>query len=139
MPAAFLILLALELAGDLLSAWLGLPVPGPVLGLALLLAVLAARGRRLGAEHAVPPGLNAAAKALHDHLGLLFVPAGAGLVAHLGLLGEQGPALLAAVVLGTAATVGLVGRMASGMRPVRQARGSGTAAAPAAPAAQRRA
>ena len=49
MPAAFLILLALELAGDLLSAWLGLPVPGPVLGLALLLAVLAARGRRLGA------------------------------------------------------------------------------------------
>lgn len=112
---ALLLLLALQVTGDTLVALVGLPIPGMVIGLVLLLAILAARGRWLGAERAVPPGLDAAAKGLHDHLGLLFVPAGAGIVAHFGLLGVEGPALLLAVVVGTATTIGLVGRIALGI------------------------
>lgn len=113
---ALVLLLALQFAGEALVARAGLPIPGMVVGLVLLLTILAARGRWLGAARAVPPGLDAAAKGLHDHLGLLFVPAGAGIVAHFGLLGVEGPALLLAVVAGTAATIGLVGRIALGVR-----------------------
>ncbi len=45
MLTAFPLLLALQLAGELPSAWLGLPVPGLILVLALPLAMLAARSR----------------------------------------------------------------------------------------------
>jgi len=45
MLAAITLLLVFQLAGEVLAHALGLPVPGPVIGLALLFATLAARRR----------------------------------------------------------------------------------------------
>lgn len=94
MIRALFVLMALQLAGETAAAGLGLPVPGPVLGMgALVLILLVRRG--------VPAELERTAHGFLDHLGLLFVPAGVGVTLHLGQAAEEWPAILAAVLAGT--------------------------------------
>jgi holin-like protein len=101
MIAAFALLLAFQLAGETLRVALHLPVPGPVLGMALLMVYLIAR--RGPDEH-----LRTTAGGLLQNLSLLFVPAGTGVMLHASrLAGEAWPiaiALVASTVLGLAAT-----------------------------------
>ena len=87
-------LMALQLAGETASTGLGLPVPGPVLGMAALLAILLAR-------RGVPLAMEHTARGLLDNLGLLFVPAGVGVTLHLSEAAAEWPAILAAVIGGT--------------------------------------
>jgi putative effector of murein hydrolase LrgA (UPF0299 family) len=85
------ILLSCQLAGEVFARGLGLPVPGPVVGMALLFAGLVA----------VPPlgaMLRPVATGLLAHLSLLFVPAGVGVVGHLDRLGAHALGLGAALV-----------------------------------------
>lgn len=86
-------LLLLQSAGELLARGLALPLPGPVLGMMLLVAALA--------HPAVRAPVAACADALLSHLSLLFVPAGVGVMTHLGLLGDYGGRMLLVVVLST--------------------------------------
>jgi holin-like protein len=53
----------------------------------------------------VPEALGRLAKGLHDHLGLLFVPAGAGVMANFHNIAADATALLAAVVISTVTTI----------------------------------
>ncbi|WP_369409405.1 LrgB family protein [Deinococcus arboris] len=80
-PARFVlglgVLLAFAAAGQALASGLKLPLPGPVLGLALLWAALALRLVRLH-------WIEDAADGLLGVLGLLFVPATVGFVQFLG-------------------------------------------------------
>ena len=87
------ILLGLQSAGELSARGLGLPFPGPVIGLLLLVAALHWAWVRL---HVVPT-----ADTLLGHLSLLFVPVGVGVIMHLDVLGDHGAALLIALVLST--------------------------------------
>lgn len=59
--------------GELVSRLLLPQIPGPVIGLLLLLSYLAVR-------KAVPASIDQVASALVQHLGLLFVPAAVGVV-----------------------------------------------------------
>jgi holin-like protein len=86
-------LLVLQSAGELLARALRLPLPGPVVGLVLLLLALR--------FEAVRTPVAACADFLLAHLSLLFVPVGVGVMTHLGLLGEYGARLLAVIVLST--------------------------------------
>ncbi|MDD3937466.1 CidA/LrgA family protein [Rhodoferax sp.] len=86
-------LLAMQSLGELLSRGLGLPFPGPVIGMLLLLMAL-----RLPA---VREPVAACANFLLSHLSLLFVPVGVGVMTHLGLLGQYGVRMLAVIVLST--------------------------------------
>ena len=93
MIGGLLVLLACQLAGQLVADTLGLPVPGPVLGLVLLLGWLRVR------EPADDSGLARVCGALLRHLQLLFVPAGVGVVQYLSLLaGSAVPLMLGLVV-----------------------------------------
>jgi holin-like protein len=92
-------LLLAQSAGELLVRALGLPLPGPVLGLGLVMAVLALPATR----GFVAARLGVAADALLAHLSLLFVPLGVGVVAHLGLLREHAAVLALVLVLSTLA------------------------------------
>ena len=92
-------LLLAQSAGELLVRALGLPLPGPVLGLGLVMAVLALPATR----GFVAARLGVAADALLAHLSLLFVPLGVGVIAHLGLLGEHACALAVVLLLSTVA------------------------------------
>ncbi len=105
MIAGFLWLLAFQLAGELLVRLLGLPLPGPVAGMALLLAWLLWRGR------AAEPLARSSAQLL-QHLSLLFIPAGTGVVLYGRLLAAEwlslSLSLLLSTLLGMAVSAGLL-------------------------------
>ena len=91
MIEALAILLVYQLIGESLTFAFGLPIPGPVIGLALLLATLALRPALL-------PRIKQTGTTLLSHLSLLFVPAGVGVMVHFARLSEEGVAIVAAVV-----------------------------------------
>ena len=88
-----------------------LPAPGPVVGLAALVVALAAfrRLRPFDEEALAASDLGQAARGLLAALPLLFVPAGVGVVQYLGLLRDQGLALMAALVVSTLYLIATVG------------------------------
>jgi holin-like protein len=102
-------LLVCQLAGEIASRALGLPVPGPVIGMVLLFVALLLRGRE------APGPLGRMADGLLDNLGLLFVPAGVGVVLHLPLLARDWAPLSLAVLAGTLAAIAATGRIAQAL------------------------
>jgi holin-like protein len=113
------VVLVFQLAGELLAHLLALPVPGPVVGMVLLLVAL---------EFGLPQrdGLRVASGGLLAVLSLLFVPAGVGIVQHLPRLAAEWPALGAALLVSTAATLGVTGLVAA--RLLRRPAAGGEAA-----------
>jgi holin-like protein len=102
MLPAITLLIVLQLAGEVIARGFALPVPGPVVGLVLLLAGLMVRGAR---GHAPPADLEDTAQGLLRHLSLLFVPAGVGVTTLLATLREDGPAILVALAVSAVATI----------------------------------
>jgi holin-like protein len=96
------LLLVCQLAGEVVTRLLGLPVPGPVVGMVILFLGLALRGR-------VPEELERVGAGLLSHLSLLFVPAGVGVMIHLPLIAEEWLPISAALILSTLATIALTG------------------------------
>ena len=86
-------LLLCQSAGEAIARLAHLRLPGPVLGMVLLIGLL--QWRRVQAP------VEAAADALLAHLSLLFVPVGVGVITHLGLLAQYGARILLAITLST--------------------------------------
>jgi holin-like protein len=103
MMLRFLALLLLcQLVGEALVVVTGAPVPGPVIGMALLFVGLVLRG-------GIPDGLGRVADGLLAHLSLLFVPAGVGVMVHLAMLREELLAVTVALVVSTLLTLATTG------------------------------
>jgi len=94
MIPALATLLVFQLLGETLVRTLAAPVPGPVVGMALLLLALVLRPSLLDA-------IKPTAQTLLQHLSLLFVPAGVGVMLHLQRLGDEALAIGVALVLST--------------------------------------
>ena len=86
-------LLLCQSAGEVLARLLPVGLPGPVVGMLLLLLALR--------WELVRTPVAACADALLVHLSLLFVPVGVGVMTHMGLVSQYGLRLLVAVVLST--------------------------------------
>ncbi|WP_341890773.1 CidA/LrgA family protein [Variovorax sp. YR752] len=86
-------LLLAQSAGEALARLAGLPLPGPVLGLLILLVALN--------WEAVRAPVGAAADVLLAHLSLLFVPVGVGVMTHVGLITQHGARMLVVIVVST--------------------------------------
>ena len=120
MIASLSLILLCQLAGEIFVRGLALPMPGPVVGMLLLLILLLARDH-IGLLARGPlqgGGVENGARGLLAHLSLLFVPAGVGIVQKLDLLAAHGPAIAAVLALSvvvtllvTVATFLLVGRL----------------------------
>ena len=87
------LLLLCQSAGEAIARAAHLPLPGPVIGLLLLFALLQWPAVRAPAAAACEP--------LLQHLSLLFVPVGVGVITHLGLVAQYGGRMAAAIVLST--------------------------------------
>ncbi|MCG6860768.1 MAG: CidA/LrgA family protein [Chromatiaceae bacterium] len=96
------LLLLCQLAGEVCVLWSGLPVPGPVVGMALLFAGLAWRGD-------IPGDLGRVVDGLLAHLSLLFVPAGVGVMLHIAMLRKEWLAISLALVVSTVLTILVTG------------------------------
>ncbi|HOB67733.1 CidA/LrgA family protein [Ottowia sp.] len=86
-------LLLLQLLGEVLARAFSLPLPGPVIGMLLLMPALGWRPLR--------EPVTEVARFLLAHLSLLFVPVGVGVITHLGVLQQHGFRLLAVIALST--------------------------------------
>ena len=86
-------LLLCQSAGEALTRLGHLPLPGPVLGMLLMIALL----QWPPVRHAI----GAASDALLAHLSLLFVPVGVGVMTHLALVSQYGLRMLLVITLST--------------------------------------
>lgn len=91
-------LLLFQLIGETIARLSGLPLPGPVIGMALLFLTLTLRGD-------LPDNLRTTASGLLQHLSLLFVPAGVGVVLYLSLIADQWAAISVSLLVSTVATI----------------------------------
>ncbi len=98
MVQAFALLLVFQLVGEVVAQGLHLPVPGPLIGMLLLFAVLLLRGR-------LPDDLRDTAGALLRHLMLLFIPAVTGVMMYFDRIAREALPFLVACVLGAAVTL----------------------------------
>lgn len=95
-------LLVCQLLGEVIARAFDLAIPGPVIGMGLLLCILLYR-------ESVPESLSHTANGILAHLSLLFVPAGVGVVAHLAILGTEWQAILGSLIGSTVITVLVTG------------------------------
>lgn len=102
MLQALTLLVACQFVGEVISRGAGLAIPGPVIGLVLLLILLALRG-------GPSEELRETAGGLLRHLSLLFVPAGVGVVTQLGALERNWVALVVAIPVSTAIGLAVTG------------------------------
>jgi holin-like protein len=87
-------LLVFQCLGEALVRVADMPVPGPVAGMLLLFVGLRIRT-------ATPKNLETAATGLLQHMSLLFVPAGVGVMLHFGRVADEWAAIAVAIVVST--------------------------------------
>ena len=97
------LLLVCQLTGETLVRLAAVPLPGPVVGMALLFGWLLWRGRR--GEKQAPAALGAVADAILKNLSLLFVPAAVGVIQHGALIWRNGIAILLTLIVSTVLTL----------------------------------
>ena len=100
------ILMMFQFIGEALVTSVGIPFPGPLCGMLLLLLYLCLRG-------GPSDDLCDVGSRLIDNLGLLFVPAGTAIVAYGTLFATDGFAILAALIVSTLLAVLIGGAIAA--------------------------
>jgi holin-like protein len=98
------VLLVCQLAGEVTVRLLGIPLPGPVLGMVFLFLGLVVRGR-------VPDGLEETTRGIFSNFPLLFVPASVGVMVHFKVIAEEALPIAAGVLVSTVLTLVVSGRL----------------------------
>ncbi len=98
MIGALSVLLVFQLIGEAVARAFDLPIPGPVIGMALLFVTLILRD---GPDQE----LHRTTGHLLQHLSLLFVPAGTGIMLYFQLMADAWRPLAAALVISTFVTI----------------------------------
>jgi putative effector of murein hydrolase LrgA (UPF0299 family) len=107
MIASLSLILLCQLAGEVFVRGIGLPMPGPVIGLMLLLLLLLMRDRFavLARGPLQGGGVETTSAGLLANLSLLFVPAGVGVVQKLDLIVHHGIAFLGVLAISVLITL----------------------------------
>ncbi|MGK7906407.1 MAG: CidA/LrgA family protein [Synechococcus sp.] len=92
------VLLLYQLLGEVAALVLGLPIPGPVLGMTFLFLTLRLHGK-------VPTSLDSASNHLLHHFSLLFIPAGVGVMVHFDRMANEWLPISVALLLSTIVTL----------------------------------
>ncbi len=107
MIAGLCVILICQLAGEAIVRGLGVPVPGPVLGLLFMLLLLLLRDRfpSLAFGPLKDDAIVGVARGLLANLSLLFIPAGVGIIQLINVLLEHGWAIVFALAVSVIATL----------------------------------
>jgi holin-like protein len=92
------VILGIQLVGEMVQRITGIAIAGPVLGLVFLVILLILRGGPWGT-------LPTSARGLLHYLPLLFVPAGAGVAAHFELIRAEWMPIVASMVGSSIVTI----------------------------------
>ncbi len=100
------LILFLQVGGEAAQRYCALAIPGPVIGLMLLLMLLLiTRSSKSQQLTQFRTGFVDTASGLLRHLSLLFVPIGVGVIMHLKLLETHLVSVLIVILLGTVLTM----------------------------------
>ena len=106
MLTAIFTILVLQLIGEVLQKYFDLAIPGPVIGLMLmLLTLMMMNSKKLNILSPLRTEIINTSEKLLGYLSLLFVPIGVGVVMHLQLLEMQLLRILVVIILGTMSTM----------------------------------
>jgi holin-like protein len=107
MIASLTLILICQLVGEVFVRALHLPVPGPVVGLVILLVALVCMDRfsYLSIGPLRENAVEGTAKGLLANLSLLFVPAGVGVIQQLDLINQHGLAIFLVLVASVLVTL----------------------------------
>lgn len=94
MLSSIAIVLGYQVVGELISRLTGIPVPGPVIGMVLMLLSLLVKDNLIGI-------VRPTAGVLLANLSLLFVPAGVGIMRHGQRFLDEGVGIMVTLVLST--------------------------------------
>lgn len=94
------VLLVFQLLGELTVRLFYLPIPGPVVGMVYLLLVLLIRG-------SVDDSLEQTSSGLLNHLSLLFIPAGVGIMVYYQRILDEWLPIAVTLLLSTMITMAL--------------------------------
>ena len=100
------IILICQLIGETLVTLLSLPVPGPVIGMAIMFIGLLIKG-------AVPDGLSQVGDTLLSHMSLLFIPAGVGVMVNAELIQREFIPISVSLVISTFLCIAVTGLLMS--------------------------
>lgn len=109
MYAVFLLIL-LQLIGESIVQVTGLPVPGAIIGLILLYVILVRRG---GVSNEM---FRTSGFLLHN-LGVLFVPAGVGVIAYIPMIAAQWWIIFLVLLFSVCITVAITGLVVTRLSP----------------------
>ena len=102
------IILFFQLIGEFFQKFLELSIPGPVVGLFLLLTILLVSKK---SHYKIPinfeRNLLNSSENLLNYLPLLFIPVGVGVVMHVSLLEENLVPVMLVIIIGTLLTLAL--------------------------------
>ena len=102
------IILFFQLIGEFIQKFLDLSIPGPVVGLFLLLTILLFSKK---SHYKIPVNFEInlinSSENLLIYLPLLFIPVGVGVVMHLSLLEENVVPVMLVIIIGTLLTLAL--------------------------------
>ncbi|QCP51681.1 CidA/LrgA family protein [Trinickia violacea] len=108
MVQSIAVLLAFQCLGELVAYVTRVPIPGPVIGMVLFLGLLSA-------SPALAQRVEPVSRGLLNHLSLLFVPAGVGVMALADAMKGQLIAISVAIVASTILSIAVGALVAGGL------------------------
>src|ERR1700730_17933391 len=104
------LIIVLQLIGEGIVQVSGLPVPGAIIGLVLLYVILVLRGE-------IPDEMSRTSGFLLQNLGVLFVPAGVGVIAYLPMIATQWWSILLVLLVSVCMTIGITALVVAKFSP----------------------
>ncbi len=105
MLRSLFIIFFFQLLGEALQKFFEINIPGPVIGLILLLLVFIFFIKNASPFRKIKKEISETSHQIINYLSLLFVPIGVGVVMHINYLGDNLFKILAIIIIGTLSTL----------------------------------
>ena len=94
-----------QLLGEAIQKIFEINIPGPVIGLILLLLCFIIFSKKLTQSKKIIKEISVTSNQIINYLSLLFVPIGVGVVMHINYLGDNLFKIFSIIIIGTLATL----------------------------------
>ena len=94
-----------QLLGEAIQKFFAINIPGPVIGLILLLLTFIFFSKKFTQSKKIIKEISTISHQIINYLSLLFVPIGVGVVMHINYLGDNLFIIFSIIIIGTLATL----------------------------------
>ncbi len=94
-----------QLLGEAIQKFFEINIPGPVIGLILLLLTFIFFSKKFTQSKKIIKEISTISHQIINYLSLLFVPIGVGVVMHINYLGDNLFTIFSIIIIGTLATL----------------------------------